>query len=101
MPALRPDLSLAHFEVLPDHENHLDLAHLGMLLQQGLIQSLALALLDQRVSVGVLLRGAVLPVILFLWLSLVLVGSRWLEIRMKVFAEGPTRIRLRVLLTSS
>ena len=84
MSALCTNLSLAHLEVLSDNEHHLDLTHLSILLEQGLIQSFALALLDERISIGVLFRGAILPFIFFLILRLILIflvlRSCWLEI---------------------
>ena len=83
MPALCANLSLAHLEILPYNEDHLYLAHVSILLYQGLIQSLALALLDQRISIGVLLRRAVLPFVIFLscliLIFLVFRSSCWLE----------------------
>ena len=55
MSALRANLTLAHLEVLPDNEHHLNLTHFRMLLEQGLIKRFALAFLDQRISICVLL----------------------------------------------
>ena len=86
MPALCANLSLAHLEVLPDNEHHLDLTHLSILLEQGLIQSFALGLLDQRISIGVLFRRAVFPFVFLLILRLILIflvlRTSWLKINL-------------------